>query len=199
MRLKIIIFLISVVVLLLSACGVEPDNSTKNTGEGTSTTASTTQDNGIITTTSATQDKGFIGYVVKIDGDRILVVSPDVKDFSSNGGQKNFYSAIWFGKSPSNINVGMKVEVWAEGGKVAESYPAQGMVERVSVISNSQPEGVQLSEAEAVKKAISSLEITESHFAVVKEVKYDPSASIWTVYVLNGSRDDVIPIQVSDK
>ncbi|QYR23197.1 YobA family protein [Paenibacillus sp. sptzw28] len=186
MRLKII-FLISVVVLLLSACGVKQDNSTKSTVEGTSTTASTTQ------------DKGFIGYVVKIDGDRILVVSPDVKDYSSTGGPKNYYPAIWFDESPSNINVGMKVEVWAEGGKLEESYPAQGKAERVSVISDSQSEGTKLFEAEAVNQAISSLEIKKSHFNVVKEVKYDPTASVWTVYVLNDNHDGVIPIQVSDK
>lgn len=192
------IFMISVVVLLLSACGVKPDNST-DTDEGTSKTTSTTQDKGFITTASTTQDKGFKGYVVKIDGDRILVVSPDVKDYSSTGGQKNSYSAIWFDESPSNIDVGMKVEVWAEGGKVLESYPAQGKAERVSVISDSQAEGAELSEAEAVKKVISSLEIEESHFAVVKEVEYDPSNSVWTVYVLNDNRDVVIPIQVTDK
>lgn len=185
MRLKII-FMISVVVLLLSACGMKPDNST-DTDEGTSKT------------TPTTQDKGFKGYVVKIDGDRILVVSPDVKDYSSTGGQKSSYSAIWFDESPSNIDVGMKVEVWAEGGKVLESYPAQGKAERVSVISDSQAEGAELAQAEAVKKAISSLEIEEPHFAVVKEVEYDPSDSVWTVYVLNDNRDDVIPIQVTDK
>lgn len=142
---------------------------------------------------------GFVGYVVKMEEGRMLVVSPEVTDFSSTGGQKNVYSAVWFSESPSHIEVGMKVEVWAKGGEVLESHPAQGIVERVSVLSDSQPEGTILSEAEAVKKAIFSLEIENSHFAVVKEVKYEPSDSTWTVYLVQDMRDKVVPIHVSDK
>lgn len=129
----------------------------------------------------------------------MLVVSPDVTDYSSSGGQKNFYRAIWFSSVPSNIDVGMKVEVWAVGGEVADSYPQQGKTERVTVILNTVIEGSQLLEAEAVKKAISSLEIGEDSFRVVKEVQFDPTASLWTVSVLNENRDEIMPIQIPDQ
>ncbi|WP_206669689.1 DUF3221 domain-containing protein [Paenibacillus luteus] len=119
--------------------------------------------------------------------------------YSSSGGQKNYYSAIWFSAVPSTIDIGMKVEVWSVGGEVADSYPQQGKTERVAVISNTEIEGSQLLAAEAVKKAISSLEIGEDSFSVVKEVQFDPTASLWTVSVLNEKRDKIIPIQIPDR
>lgn len=178
--------LIAAAVVLLAACGVNADESSNNSSDNQ------------VTSPPQAKGTGFIGYVVKADDKRILVVSPDRKDYSAQGGQKNYYAAAWFSGAPSNIEVGMQVEAWTLGGQLAESYPAQGTIEHISILNDSQPEGAELKEAEAVNKAIAALEIEESHFTVVKSAAYDSAASEWTVYVLNENRDQVIAIKVSD-
>ncbi|OMF22055.1 hypothetical protein BK133_27235 [Paenibacillus sp. FSL H8-0548] len=186
MQLKIFC-LIAAAAVLLAACGAnadEPSNSVTDIQAAALIQAEGT---------------GFIGYVVKADGERILVVSPDRKDYSAQGGQINYYAADWFRGAPSDIEVGMKVEAWTLGGELAESYPAQGTLERISVLNDSQPKGAELTEDEAVNRALAALETDESHFTVVKSAAYDSAASEWTVYVLNEDRDHVIPIKVSER
>ncbi|GBG07217.1 hypothetical protein PAT3040_01765 [Paenibacillus agaridevorans] len=40
--------------------------------------------------------EGFIGYITKMDGDQMLVISSEPEDFSSNGGIAEYYAAVWF-------------------------------------------------------------------------------------------------------
>ncbi|WP_164779594.1 YobA family protein [Paenibacillus kobensis] len=143
------------------------------------------------------EDAGFIGYVVRTDGNRMLVVSPEPRDFSANGGMNHFYEAIWFGNMPADIKLGMKVKVWSDG-MINESYPAQGRAERAEVIASVKPEGAALPESEAIQKAISSY-AGEGSFPVVTGAKYDPSDAVWTVSVAVTGSDATASIRVFDR
>lgn len=147
------------------------------------------------------KEHGFNGYVLKSENNRILVVSSTAQDFSANGGQKNFYEAIWYSDAPSHIEAGMKVAVWSEGA-LLESFPAQGTAEYVRQIVNPDFEQAKLTEQEAVRQALSSLNTeneNEPLFNAIKAVEYDAAAAQWTVYVLNDTRDQVIPVTVADQ
>lgn len=146
-------------------------------------------------------DDGFMGYVVKKENDRILVVSPNVQDFSANGGEKYFYDASWYTNSPSNIEIGQKVKVQVSPGLKIEPYPGRDKAVHVIIIKPSQPDGAILSETEAIRRALSSETVKEANYSVpaVKEVRYDNSASQWIVYVAQTSEEKVLEIKVDDQ
>lgn len=170
-----------VALLLLGGCGARPD------GHAGAPAPSA----------SGTQQPGFVGYVVKIEGGRILVVAPEARDFSATGGISHYYEAIWFSKVPSDIGIGMKVEVWADA--IAESYPAQAAATRLAVIAELKPEGARLTPAEAIARAIESLPEQDTAFPVVAGAEYASSTASWTVDLVNESRDAIVPVQVEDK
>lgn len=141
----------------------------------------------------------FIGYVVNIEKDRILVVSPEAQDLSAAGGKKNFFYAIWFSNVPANIDIGMKVEVWTHR-ELMESYPPQGAAKHIAVMNGTKPEGAKRYEYEAVKEAILSVASDkETNFTVVTDVEYNAASSEWTVYIFNEEHDQVREISVPDK
>lgn len=141
---------------------------------------------------------GIEGYVVDIEGGRFLVVSPVPKDFSSTGGVKEFYDAMWFSNVPKKIQIGQKVQVWFD--EVATSYPGQSRAKDVSILQSNKPNNANLTEAEAIKKAI---EIEENNgFPVIKAVYYDEKSDIWTITIkmFNFNKEEhEINVQVDDQ
>jgi len=109
---------------------------------------------------------------------------------------KNAYSAVWFSNSPSDVEVGQKVEVWA--GEVLASYPGQGKAERVSIIPVAPPEGASLSEKEVIQKALSSKDLSDYAVPAVKEVTFDLASSTWTVFIGKEGDEKVLLIKIKD-
>jgi len=169
---RIVIAIIA--LFILGACGINAENNPSNEPQ-----------------------HGFIGNVVQRDGDRILVVDPVSKDFSSSGGMENVYSAVWFSNSPSDVEVGQKVEVWS--GEILTSYPGQGKAERVSIIPAKPPEGAALSEKEVIQKTLSSKVLADLAVPAVKEVIFDRSLSFWTVTIGKNGDENVLYIKIEDK
>jgi hypothetical protein len=178
-RYKMAVWLIMVCVVL-AACGNKPETQAFETFE-----------------TTGAHNWGYNGYVVKKEKNSILVVNSIAKDFGANSGASHFYEAIWFSNSPFNIEVGDHVEVRTDE-PIAESYPGQGYADTVSVISGLEPEGALLSEADAVRKALSSPEVARKNVPVIKEVKFDKALAEWIVTVTNNGDDKALEIRVKD-
>ncbi|WP_172195679.1 DUF3221 domain-containing protein [Saccharibacillus qingshengii] len=140
---------------------------------------------------------GMIGYVVKKEGSHILVVSPESRKLGPDMDNMDDYDATWFGRAPELIQVGMKVEAWAIGGQVEESYPGQAGAERVDVLNDEPPQEADLSEAEAVRDAIGQLEPDEHSFAIVRDAEYRPGEDSWRIELLNEDRQSV-QIEIED-
>ncbi|MCD9025918.1 YobA family protein [Cohnella silvisoli] len=175
---KMSIMMISL-FMILAACGNKPEREPQ------------------AVKTAEAHNSGFNGYVVKKEKNRILVVNSTERDFGANGGASHYYEAIWFSNSPFNIEVGQHVEVRADGA-IAESYPAQGKANTVAVITGLEPEGASLSEAEAVRKALSSPEVSGYDIPAIKEVKFDEKLAEWIVEVTQNGDEKTVEIRVKD-
>lgn len=138
---------------------------------------------------------GMEGYVMAVEADRILVVESKAKDFSSSGGEEEFYSAIWFSKAPDNMKVGQKVQVWFD--IVLESYPGQSEAKKVVVLPSERPEGADLNEAEAIRKAVETHDSEFMGVTAIKKVQFMADMDIWEV-VLKQEADE-FPIEVKDE
>jgi hypothetical protein len=145
----------------------------------------------------------IIGYVVKQQEGKILVVSPKVQDFGATGGERYHYNASWYSNVPSNVKVGHKVEVKVIEGPTTLQYPGDSNAEEVIIIPSTKPQQATMTEDEAIRKALASDEYRQSEFAgywmpVVKETKFDAEQLHWTVYFTNESTDKVLPIQIKN-
>ncbi|MFC0560162.1 DUF3221 domain-containing protein [Halalkalibacter alkalisediminis] len=138
---------------------------------------------------------GITGFVTDIQGNRILVVSSDSKDFSSTGGIAEFYNAIWFTNAPVEIKVGDKVKVWYDF--VADSYPGQSEVIYVTKVYQSQPKETNLTEPEVLSSALSSLE--NKSVMAVKSIKFNESSLAWKVTLYDTFSNMEIHIDVVDE
>jgi hypothetical protein len=142
-------------------------------------------------------DPGIVGYIMKIENARFLVVSQVVQDFSSTGGVKEYYDAIWFSNDPKDVEVGDKVNVWYD--EVLTSYPGQSEAKHLEVISSQKSDGANLTESEALKKALATEEIDANVVTVVKSIAYDKQADKWSIALKETWGDKVYNIQVEDK
>ncbi|MFC5468898.1 DUF3221 domain-containing protein [Cohnella suwonensis] len=166
-------------VATLAACGNKPEKEGKQAG-GTPEV-----------------EAGYIGYVVKAEGGRILVVSPVERNFGS-GGAQHYYEAIWFAKVPDDIEIGQRVEVIPEGG-IEESYPAQGIAASVMVLpATNAPQGAKLTEAEAIRRALGDERAGEYEIPAVKKVGYDAESKKWVVALTQSGDEKSIEIDVAD-
>lgn len=120
------------------------------------------------------------GYVMKKEEEQILVVNPEPKDYSSTGGLKEGYDAIWVSKASEGVEVGQKVQVWFSG-PIMESYPARGGAKKVSIIKSKQPKDADLSEAQVLRKVLLNEDIDQDEVMVVKDIKYDVKSDKWTI------------------
>ena len=134
------------------------------------------------------------GYVVKIENERFLVVDPLPQDYSSTGGMREFFDAIWFSNVPKDIRVGQKVQVWFHN--VATSYPGQSRAEKVSILPDHHPVKANLSGSEAIRKSLESEKLKETDIPLIKAVNYNPETDIWTIQIKQGK--DEVNVQVKD-
>ncbi|WP_169907784.1 DUF3221 domain-containing protein [Priestia abyssalis] len=142
------------------------------------------------------------GYVVKKEEGRILVVSSESEDFSSSGGLKEAYSAYWVSKVPEDVELGQKVRVWFSG-PTTDSYPGGAGAKKVSVIKSKKPDGANLSDTQALRKALLNEKIDENEVIVVKRIKYDTKLDNWTIRLRETLKTPGEPeefdLQVKDK
>lgn len=135
------------------------------------------------------------GYVVDKSGGRILVVDPNPQDFSSTGGVSEFYDAIWFSNADEAIKVGEKVQVWFDA--VAESYPGQAKALKTKVIQSVKPNGADLTEAEAIQKALVNGEKPDAFITVIVSTEYDAATDIWKIFIKYDEETEMV-IEVPD-
>lgn len=143
--------------------------------------------------------EGFIGYITKMDGERMLVVSSEPADFSSKGGIFGYYAAVWFTMDdpPHPLEVGMKVKVQFD--MLLDSYPQQGKAERMDLYMQQKPKGAVLDEDEAIRKAMESFELLEEQFAIITNTAYNAESSLWIVSLLSSDRKKSATIEVKDE
>ncbi|WP_376769544.1 DUF3221 domain-containing protein [Paenibacillus plantarum] len=125
------------------------------------------------------------GYITKVENNRILVVSSKPKNYSSTGGVKEFYDAVWVSNVPNEVKVGQQVQVWFQGG-VLTSYPGQARSAKISFITSEKPINATLLEEQVVEQAINTQAYADITIFVIKEVKYDESADKWQIRFKNG-------------
>jgi hypothetical protein len=141
-------------------------------------------------------EAGIIGYVINKQNEGILVVSNEAQDFSSTGGIEEYYNAIWFSNAPEDIKVGDQVKVWFDF--VRESYPGQSEIEHIEVISSPKSDGANLTESEALSKALTSPEIKPNGLHVVKSIAYDKQADRWNMEIKEIWEEKIYHIQIQD-
>ncbi|GGD09830.1 YobA family protein [Pontibacillus salipaludis] len=134
----------------------------------------------------------YTGYVMDKKDSRILVVDPNAKDVN-NDGSKDYHEALWGSGEVDGVSVGDRVKVWVEGG-VMESYPGQGKIGEVEVMSKEKPKGATLKESEALRKALSK---TEEGVKVVQSISYKAEQNKWSVNLQK--RNSFFEISVEDE
>ncbi len=122
--------------------------------------------------------QSMTGYVMDKEGERILIVDDEAQDFSSTGGVKEFYNAIWFSEAPSQIKKGDFVKVWFD--MVAESFPGQSETIKVDVIEGGKAKGANLTKSEALHKLLTSTEFKKNLYGV-SSIEYDDKKDIWNI------------------
>jgi hypothetical protein len=125
------------------------------------------------------------GYITKAENQRILVVNPKAQDFSSTGGVKVFFDAVWVSNIPKDVKVGQKVRVWYKGA-VATSYPGQAMANKISILPSDKPVNAKQSEEQVIQQALITQEMSDIRVPVIKEVKFNSITGTWTIRILDG-------------
>ncbi|KGP92397.1 hypothetical protein N780_01905 [Pontibacillus chungwhensis BH030062] len=133
----------------------------------------------------------YTGYVMDKDDSRILVVNPDAKD-ANNDGSKDYHEALWGSGDVEGVSIGERVNVWVEG-SVMESYPGQGKIGKVEIISEEKPEGATLSKSEALIKALSK---SGEDVKVVVAIEFLEEKNMWSVKLQD--RDEVLEVSIED-
>ncbi|MBA9029329.1 DUF3221 domain-containing protein [Peribacillus huizhouensis] len=123
-------------------------------------------------------------YVLSIGEQGMMVVNAIPSDFSSNGGEKEFFGAVsyHYPKASEELEVGQRVLVETDG-PILESYPGQGKAKKVTVLPEYKPDKADLSESQVVRKALKELESesTSNWIAAIRNVTYDKEKDTWIV------------------
>lgn len=121
-------------------------------------------------------------YIISLEEDRFLAVEVQPKNFSENGGQEEFYSAIYYDFTDAGelLEVGQRVKI-ATAGPILESYPGQGRAVLVEVLPTYQPESADLTEAEVVKRALEGIDQKEFGVPAIRSVSYSAEEDMWTL------------------
>ncbi|MGX2959752.1 DUF3221 domain-containing protein [Peribacillus sp. JNUCC 23] len=123
-------------------------------------------------------------YVLSIEEQGMMVVNSIPSDFSSNGGEKEYFDAIsyHYPKASEELEVGQRVLVEADG-PILESYPGQGKAKKVTILPEYKPDKADLSESQVVRKALKELESesTSNWIAAIRNITYDKEKDTWKV------------------
>ncbi|MGM0843896.1 MAG: DUF3221 domain-containing protein [Bacillota bacterium] len=143
------------------------------------------------------EEPGITGFVMDKEGQQILVVSTQAKDYSDNGGIKEYYDAVWASEAPNDVNVGEQVKISFDGG-MDTSYPGQAAVGKLEVIPSSSPEGAALSEAEALNRALSQNKF-ENEILTAVTISYEADKNEWSIILKNTDSYKEYEVNVEDK
>ena len=131
-----------------------------------------------------TEQSNTGAYVTDVYEDGMLVVSGAPADFSSTGGDAEFYDATSFNYPDAGklLKIGQRVKVDIQG-PVALSYPAQGRAKYVEVLPEYKPETAKLSESQVVAQAIAIANKKSGHVLAIHSLTYDENAGKWKVVI----------------
>jgi hypothetical protein len=120
-------------------------------------------------------------YVMELSNKRMLVVASVPAVFGKNGGDPDFFSAIYFQfpDASKKLKVGQRVIVEASG-PIMESYPGQGTALYVEVLPEYKPEGADLSESQVIEKSLNTLKDQQGVVAV-RDVSFDEDLDEWSI------------------
>jgi len=142
-------------------------------------------------------EPNITGYVMATSEDSILVVNTEPEDFSGAGGIEEFYDAVWVSNVTETVDVGEQVNVWFEGG-VDQSYPAQAGMGELEIMDSRIPDGADLSEAEALRFALSQ-ESLDPESLVVRSISFDDNADEWVIELRDIHSYEDYTIQIDDQ
>lgn len=97
-----------------------------------------------------------------------------------------------------DVKIGEKVKVWFEG-PILESYPAQAKAEKVVILPSLKPEGADLTEAQAIHKALTMKENSLDGVVAIKAVNYDPQTDTWEVLIKDTFDNKEYTIKIDDE
>ncbi|OXS62786.1 hypothetical protein B1A99_02755 [Cohnella sp. CIP 111063] len=180
-RRGVLLAFLAAFVVLLSACGESTGAS--NDGAGQS---------------SEEPEFVYTGYIVDRKGDGILVTGSVKTNTSDDGGANHYYEATWFSNAGTEHGIGERVRVWPDG-PIAESYPGQGKAGRVEAFAAQQPDGANLTEAEAIRKALEAPDAGGMFPPAVKEAEYKANTGHWRIELAYNGEARTVVVTVPDK
>jgi len=180
-RRGVLLTFLAAFVVLLSACGERTGAS--NDGSGQS---------------SEEPEFVYTGYIVDRKGDGILVTGPVEMDFSDNGEAYHHYEATWFSNAGTEHGIGERVRVWPDG-PIAESYPGQGKAGRVEAVASQKPEGANLTEAEAIRKALEAPDADGMFPPSVKAAEFKANTGHWRIEIAHNGEARTVVVTVPDE
>ncbi|MCL6661303.1 MULTISPECIES: DUF3221 domain-containing protein [Paenibacillus] len=150
---------------------------------------------------NAPSEDGFTGYVVERKDNSILVVDPAYEDFSANGGGNRYYPAKWFSNAP-DPQIGSYVEVWTDGGPENQPYPGQARAEKIAVSCPNTPDGAHMTDADAIRSGLHSLDTENMHIPVIEDTRFDADTGTWTIQMRDANtanEEQVVHVTVKDE
>ncbi|KKI93272.1 hypothetical protein WQ54_05425 [Bacillus sp. SA1-12] len=169
MKSKCVFILLTLTSCLLIACGTNK-SATPGTNEKPSTPAMQTE-----------------GFVVEKSTKAVLVVNPNLKDNDKN------YGPIYFSNTPDTLEIGDKVIISFD--ILMESYPGQAEAKEVKVLESHKPAGADLTEAEALEKAMGS---TNVNSRILSKFEYNHDTDSWIIETKD-IMGDAKEIKIEDK
>ncbi|PRA05428.1 MULTISPECIES: DUF3221 domain-containing protein [unclassified Paenibacillus] len=146
-------------------------------------------------------EKGFTGYVVERKDNSILVVDPAFQNYSSNGGKSRYYPAKRFSNAP-DPQIGSYVEVWTDGGPENQPYPGQARAEKIAVSCPNTPDGAHMTDADAIRSGLRSLDTENMHIPVIEDTRFDADTGTWTIQMRDANtanEGQVVHVTVKDE
>lgn len=141
-------------------------------------------------------EPGITGYVMDKEGDRMLVASYEAQDLSDDGGVSQFYQLIWFSNAPETIEIGDKVSIWYND--LNESYPAQSSVKDYKIIESTKPNDANLTEIQALKRALAKQKNHPSQVFAVQSITFDQDEANWLIELYEVWSEKSYSYQIDD-
>ncbi|WP_075619893.1 DUF3221 domain-containing protein [Paenisporosarcina indica] len=147
------------------------------------------------TTTNPSKDGA---YVINVSENGMLIVNAMPTDYSSTGGESDFYSAVnyTYPNADEKLEVGQRVIVESSG-PMALSYPGQGRVKYVEVLPTYKPETADFTEAEIVRVALSQSSTDSGWSVPISNISYDEKTDRWSVEFAP-EREDKFTVEIKD-
>ncbi|OLN22533.1 hypothetical protein BTO30_09520 [Domibacillus antri] len=140
-------------------------------------------------------------YVMSVSKSGMLVVAAEPDDYSATGGENPYFAAVSykFPKADEKLEVGQRILVEASG-SIMESYPGQGGAKFVTVLPAYQPKKADITEAEAVRRALTKKKFTGGR-DVISDLTFDEQKDQWIVTFIEtfSTEKDVMEIVVRDQ